>query len=68
MNRFFHLSLLRSRGRFSSHSGGEVILARRHKVQTLLVSASIVKAYVFFNSGNEFFSARESFKIVHFRL
>lgn len=65
MKRFFHLPLLRSRGRFSSHSGGEVILARRHTVQTLLVSASIVKAYEFFNSGNEFFSTRKSFKIVH---
>lgn len=65
MKRFFHLPLLRSRGRFSSHSGGEVILARRHTVQTLLVSARIVKAYEFFNSGNEFFSARKLFKIVH---
>ena len=40
MKRYFHLPLLRSRGRFSSHSGGEVILAKRHTVQTLLISAS----------------------------
>ena len=41
-NRFFLLPLLRSRGRFSSRGDGEVILARHHTVQTLLVSARIV--------------------------
>ena len=66
--RFFHLPLLRSRGRFSSRGGGEVILARCHTIKTFLVAASIVKVYVIFNSGNEFFPARKLFKIVHLRL
>ena len=30
------------RGRFSSRGGGEIILARRHTVQTLLVTANVV--------------------------
>ena len=41
-NRYVHLLLLRSRGRFSSRGDGEVILARRLTVQPLLVSARIV--------------------------
>jgi len=39
LNRFFHLPLLRSRGRFSSRGGGEIILAWRHAIKTLLVAA-----------------------------
>ena len=53
---------------FSSRGGGEEILARRHAIQTLLVTASVVKVYVIFNSGNKRIAARELFKIVHFGL
>ena len=55
-------------GDFSSRDGGEVILARCHAIQTLLITSSIVKVYVVFNRGNEFFAARKLFKIVHFGL
>ena len=65
---FFHLPLLRSRGNFSSRGGGEVILARRHTIKTLLVTTSIVKVYVIFNGGNKRFATRELFKIVHLGL
>ena len=66
MNRFFHLPLLRSRGRFSSCGGGEVIFTWCHTIKTLLVTASVIKVYVIFNIGNKRFAARKLFQIVHF--
>ncbi len=68
LNRFFYLPLLRSRGRFSSCDGGEVILARCHEIQTLLAAASVVKVYVIFNGGNKNFTIREFFEIVNLGL
>ena len=37
-------------GDFSSRDGGEIILAWRHAIKTLLVSTSIVKENVILNS------------------
>ena len=65
LEKFEQLPLLRSRGRISSPGSDEIKLARRHTIQTLLVTASVVKVYVIMNRGNKFFTACELLEIIH---